>query len=121
MEDSILESIKKLLGAENMTEFDDNLVMFINSSLNTLTQNGIGPKSGFRITEGDETWDQFITNGHIELFSNCKEFVYLDVKMVFDPPIGSVMDFYKTRREEVLWRIKEQADPADIFEVDKEA
>lgn len=121
MEDSILESIKKLLGAENMTEFDDNLVMFINSSLNTLTQNGIGLKTGFQITGTYETWNQFITNGHMELYNNCKEFIYLDVKMVFDPPIGSVMDFYKARREEVLWRIKEQADPADIFEVNKEA
>ena len=120
MEDSILDSIKKLLGAENMTEFDDNIIMFINGSLNTLTQCGIGPKTGFRITGDSETWDQFITNDRIELYEHCKEFIYMDVKMIFDPPIGSVMDYYKLRREEVLWRIKEQAEPADFFEVNKE-
>lgn len=120
MSESILDTTKKSLGAENLTEFDDNLKMFINGALNILTQNGVGPVTGFRIT-GNETWSEFLQTDHEELYELCKEFIYLDVKMVFDPPIGSVMDYYKARREEVLWRIREQADPADIFEVDKEA
>lgn len=120
MNNSILDTIKKSLGAENLTEFDDNLIMFINGALNILTQNGVGPVTGFRIT-GTETWSDFLQTEHEELYELCKEFIYLDVKMVFDPPIGSVMDYYKQRREEVLWRIREQADPADIFEVNKEA
>ena len=114
MSELILDTIKKSLGAENLTEFDDNLIMFINGALNILTQNGVGPVTGFRIT-GSETWSDFLQIEHEELYELCKEFIYLDVKMVFDPPIGSVMDYYKQRKEEVLWRIREQADPADIF------
>ena len=122
MEDSILESIKKLLGAENLEEFDENIVIFINGALNTLTQNGIGNPKGFRITGSDEKWDDFITNANEELYELCKEFVYLRTKLLFDP---SSMSSYATNAvkdqiQEDLWRIREQADPADIFETEDE-
>ena len=120
MEDSILESIKKLLGAEEMDAFDDNLIIFINGALNILTQNGIGSPKGFSIKTGDETWEDFITNSNKELYEICKEYVYLKVRLVFDPQTGSVLDYYQKQIEEDLWRIREQADPADIFEVNKE-
>ena len=117
MEDSILETIKKLLGAENMTEFDDNIKIFINSAINILTENGVGDPKGFRITGSTETWDQFITNQNIELFELCKEFVYIKVKIVFDTS-GMSSYVLKTLEElakEDLWRIREQAEPADYF------
>lgn len=112
---TILESIKKLLGAESIDSFDENLIMFINGALNVLTQNGIGDKKGFSIKTGEETWEDFITNDHIELYELCKEFVYLKVRLVFDPPTGSVLDYYQKQIQEDLWRIREQAEPADIF------
>jgi len=117
---TILDSIKKLLGAESMDAFDENLLMFINGALNVLTQNGVGDPKGFSIKDGTETWEDFITNDHIELYELCKEFVYLKVRLVFDPPTGSVLDYYQKQIQEDLWRIREQAEPADIFEVNKE-
>lgn len=118
MEDSILETIKKLLGAENMTEFDDNIKIFINSAINILTENGVGDPKGFKITGSTETWSDLITNDNPTLFELCKEFIYLRVKMVFDPPsIGSLNSAMKEQIQEDLWRIREQAEPADYFEV----
>lgn len=119
MNESILETIKKLLGAENLSEFDADIRIFINGALNTLTQNGVGDPKGFRITEEDETWEDFITNDNIQLFELCKEYVYLRTRLLFDP--GSLSSFakdaMKEQADEDLWRIREQADPADIFEV----
>lgn len=122
MEDSILESIKKLLGAENLEEFDDNLIIFINGSINTLTQNGVGNPKGFRITGSDEVWSDFITNPNIELYELCKEFIYLRTKVIFDPTSMSsyALKACQDQANEDLWRIREQADPADIFETEDE-
>ena len=48
--DSILTSIKKLLGiAQECTDFDMDLIIHINSVLMILTQLGVGPEKGFTI------------------------------------------------------------------------
>ena len=122
MNDSILETIKKLLGCENIDEFDENLRIFINGALNTLTENGVGNVKGFRITDADESWNDFITNDNPELFELCKEYIYLRTKLIFDPASTSsyAHTAMKEQMQEDLWRIREQADPADIFEVNKE-
>lgn len=122
MEESIIETIKKLLGAENISEFDDNIRIFINGAINTLTENGVGNPKGFRITDADETWEDFITNDNPELFELCKEYIYLRTKMLFDPASMSsyAQTAVKEQLAEDLWRIREQADPADIFEVNEE-
>ena len=50
--DSILTSIKKLLGiAEEYEHFDPDIVMYINSAFSVLTQLGVGPEEGFRIED----------------------------------------------------------------------
>ena len=48
--DSVLTSIKKLLGiAEEYEHFDADLIMHINSVFSILTQLGVGPSKGFMI------------------------------------------------------------------------
>ena len=54
--DSILTSIKKLLGiAEEYEHFDPDIVMYINSAFSVLTQLGVGPEEGFRIEDASKT------------------------------------------------------------------
>ena len=52
MIDSILTSIKKLLGiTEDYEHFDEDLIMHINSVFMILSQLGVGPASGFSISQ----------------------------------------------------------------------
>lgn len=103
--DSILNSIKKLLGisAED-TDFDTDVILQINSALAVLTQIGVGPSSGFSITDASSTWSEFIsTDKRLEF---VKTYVYLKVKVAFDPPMSSaVMEAMKQQISELEWRI----------------
>lgn len=52
MTESILVSIKKLLGiADEYTQFDTDIIIHINSVFSVLQQLGIGPEDGFKITK----------------------------------------------------------------------
>ena len=86
--ESILTSIKKLLGIEeDYVHFDADIIMHINSVLSILTQLGVGPSEGYSIKDANATWDEFITNpAKLEL---VKSYVYLKVKLMFDPPSSS--------------------------------
>ena len=61
MEDgAILKDVRDLLvGDIEDSSFDKDLLIFINSAFNTLTQIGVGPVSGFRISSGEEKWRDF--------------------------------------------------------------
>lgn len=102
--DSILTSIKKLLGiAADYTHFDGDIIMHINSAFSTLAQLGIGPRNGFSISGSSETWNQFIDD---PLVNSAKSYVYISVKLLFDPPTSSaVVDSYNKRLEEIAWRL----------------
>ena len=57
MNDSILTSIKKLLGiTEEYTHFDPDIIIHINSVFMILTQLGVGPPKGFSIRDKEAVW-----------------------------------------------------------------
>lgn len=85
MTDSILDSVKKVLGIPpEHTAFDIDVAMHINSTLSTLHQLGVGPEEGFEVTGSDETWSAFVND--VTLVNLVKTYVYLKVKLIFDPP-----------------------------------
>lgn len=104
---SILNSIKKLLGiGAQYNAFDADVIININSALATLCQAGAGPEF-FSISGDGENWDQFSQNPIVQELS--KQYVYLKVKMIFDPPTSStVMDAMNRQSEELIWRINVQ-------------
>ena len=114
-EDSILLTIKQLLGGLDPTyesEFDLDIITNINSSLATLTQVGVGPDEGFEIADETTTWADYI--GNDKRLNFIKQFIYLDVKLMFDPPqLSFVGSSLKEKRDEYLWRINVQVDPGD--------
>ncbi len=120
MNDSILVSIKKMLGLDDeYTPFDVDVIVHINSVLMTLTQLGIGPEEGFEINDYNETWSDFLTNE--TLLGSVKTFVYLNVKMLFDPPTNSfVMEAMKKQAEEIGWRLNVQAESVKKFKFVKD-
>ena len=114
LEENILSSIKKLLGLnDGVTVFDTDIVIHINTVFANLTQMGVGPQDnegkniGFRISTGNEVWGDFTDNDI--LIDNVKTYVYIKVKMVFDPPTSSALiDAYNAQAKELEWRLYTQ-------------
>lgn len=109
--DSILTSIKKLLGiTEEQTNFDQDITMHINSVFSILTQLGVGPSEGFSIEDSGAIWSDFLEeNTNLEL---VKTYVYMKVRLMFDPPLSSsVMDSINKTISELEWRINVTVDP----------
>lgn len=108
--ESILNSIKKMLGPEeDYTHFDTDIIIHINSLLAILAQVGVGPKDGFKITGPEETWEQFI--GDNNLLEDVKTYIWIKVKLVFDPPQNaSVIKSYEATAKEIEWRLNVAAD-----------
>jgi len=106
METSILNSTKKNLGiVPEMTEFDDLVITHINTAFSTLYQLGVGPAGGFAIEDPSLTWDDFI-EGDISIVNACKTYVYLRVRLLFDPPATSfTLSAMQEQLKEYEWRI----------------
>ena len=110
METSILTSIKKMLGvAEDYTEFDEDIITHINSVFLNLTQLGVGPEEGFMIEDDTAVWEDFI-NDSIQLQA-VKTYMYLKVKLLFDPPLSSsVTESFTRMIAELEWRLNTAVD-----------
>lgn len=112
--ESILTSIKKLLGIEDSyTHFDPDIVMHINSVFAILTQMGVGPSNGFSISGKEETWSAFISE-RPDVFSMVKSYIYLKVRLLFDPPLSSAaIESINRQISEFEWRLFVAADPVE--------
>ena len=107
---SILATIKKMLGLDlSYDAFDTDIIVFLNSAFMKLQQIGVGPVQGFVLTDNSQNWSDFIPSD--KMLEAVKTYLYLSVKIVFDPPTNSyVMDAMKTEKEELEWRLREQAE-----------
>lgn len=105
--DSILTSIKKLLGiSEDYTQFDDDIIMHINSVFLNLAQLGVGPSTGFSITDNMDEWSDFVDIEDNAQLQAIKTYVYLKVKLIFDPPLSSsVIESINRMIAELEWRL----------------
>lgn len=104
MEESILTSIKKLLGiTEDYTHFDQDIILQINSAFSTLNQLGVGPSVGFSIVDKNSVWTDFVNDARLNF---VKTFVQLKVKLAFDPPTSAtLMESYQHQIDELAWRL----------------
>lgn len=103
--ESILDSIKKMLGLpSDYTQFDQDVIIHINSAFMVLNQLGVGPSDGFAITDNTTTWDEFISD--MKKLAAVKSYMYAKVRVVFDPPTSSVvMDALTRTINEYEWRL----------------
>lgn len=110
MEESILTSIKKLLGiTEDYTQFDTDIIIHINSAFSILNQLGVGPSAPFIIEDDSSTWDEFITDTSV--LETVKSYIYMKVKLMFDPPSSSyVLDSMNRMISELEWRMNVSAE-----------
>ena len=107
---SILGTIRNMLGpTDDYTYFDSEIVVHINTFMLNLTQIGVGPKTGYSITGDEETWGDYL--GDTIFYEPVKTYLYLKVKMIFDPPASSsVAEAMQRTCDEIEWRLKIQAE-----------
>jgi len=106
MDMSILNSTKKILGvATDYTAFDLDIITHINTAFSTLTQLGVGPAAGFMIEDDTANWVDFIGATDPQL-NSVKSYLYLRVRMLFDPPATSyLINAYEDQLRELEWRL----------------
>lgn len=109
--DSILTSIKQMLGIEEaQEEFDVEIITHINSVFDDLAQLGVGPAEGFCIEDETSVWTDFIPD--LTKLQSVKSYMFLRVKLLFDSTsIGaSMLASYERQIEKWEWRLNVAAE-----------
>lgn len=106
---SILNDVKHMLG--HLPEdhaFDSDIMILINGVFGTLTQLGVGPAIGFQIMNDQNQWEEFTTDPRLNA---VKSYIFLCVKMQFNPPdTGFVLASMERQKEEMEYRLNVVAD-----------
>ena len=85
MENSILISTKKILGiSEDYEAFDLDIITHINSTFALVNQLGVGPSTAFTVEDVNDKWSDLSLPA--DQLNMLKTYLYLKVRMVFDPP-----------------------------------
>lgn len=108
--DSILISIKKLLGITSECEdFDTDIILHINTVFMILNQLGVGTEKCFRIQDKEQVWTDFISDE--DNIESVKSYIYLKVRLLFDPPLSSsVIEAINQSIHELEWRLNVQVE-----------
>ena len=112
MQDSILMTIRKLVcGNPYADHFDTDLLVHINACFSILNQLGVGPESGFVVTDETQSWSSYIADNYI--LNMVKTYVTLKVKKIFDPPLtSSVLEAMDKEISQLEWRLNVAVDPS---------
>lgn len=118
MDDSILNSTKKILGIEaDYTAFDLDILTHINSVFSTLHQLGVGPIEGFTVEDDSATWSAFLDGD--PRMNSVKTYIYMKVRLLFDPPGTSfLVDALNNQIRELEWRLNVSREETEWFEPD---
>lgn len=119
LEESILTSTKKILGiSQDYSAFDLDIITHINSTFSTLNQLGVGPSDGFAIESAEAVWEDL--GVPLAQLRMIKSYVYLKVRLIFDPPTTSfLLEAINKQIEEHEQRIswfREQEVPFPVVE-----
>jgi hypothetical protein len=86
------------------TAFDTDVILHTNTVFNILHGIGIGPTDSYMIEDNTATWDAFV--GSDLNLAAVKTYVYLRVKLLFDPPTNSfVIESTNKQIAELEWRL----------------
>lgn len=110
IKDSILQSIKKLLGiSADCKDFDSDIIMHINTVFMILNQLGVGPSKVYSIENDQNVWSEFIDESLD--YEAIKTYIHLKVKLIFDPPLSTAtIEAIKSSINELEWRLNVQAE-----------
>lgn len=110
---SILNSVKKDIGiVSDYDHFDPEIITAINTAFSALNQLGVGPSSGFSISDDTTEWSDYISDPDSPTLGFVKTYVSKKAKMLFDPPTSSaLMEAMKENLKELEFRINVEVDP----------
>lgn len=113
--DSILDSTKKILGmAPEFKAFDLDILTHINSVFSDLEQIGVGPAGGFFIEDETALWGDLL--GTDPRLNRVKSYVFLRVRLLFDPPATSfAIASLEKQAEQMEWRLQVATDPVLVI------
>lgn len=110
VEDSILLSIKKLLGMDpiEFTQYDTDLIIHINTIIEFLNQLGVDIPEGFKINDENALWSDYLNKPEYNgIKDSIKSYIYLRVRLVFDPSTNpSLLNSINDTIKELEWRIR---------------
>lgn len=101
----ILDDVKTTLdfASEEDTGFDSRLLLEIDGALGILSQlTNVHPE--VEVTK-ETKWDQLLHSSDKHLLRLVKQFIYISVRLVFDPPAGSVLTTLTTSLNNLSHRI----------------
>lgn len=103
----IFDEIKKTLNLDkNDDSFDVDVKLHVNSVFSTLQQLGVGPKDGFMLEDGKETWVDFLGTGNVNGLNAVKSYLVLRTRLLFDPPATSfTQDSFQRQIDQLEWRL----------------
>lgn len=107
MTTSILDDIKMMLGIlPDYDYYNLQIIIYINTAFSILEQLGC---KHFAINGVNDSWNDFF--GEEESIEMIKTFVYLKVKMLFDPSASSsIQNSFDAVAKELEWRINSKVD-----------
>lgn len=103
MEDSVLDSIKQMLGIySDDTAFDAELIMHINNAISDLIHVGKNMPD-YAIKDANDLWSGFLDSK--ALIGQARQYIYCKVRLIFDPPSNSfVVTELEKAKDEAQWR-----------------
>ena len=102
--ESIFLSVKKALNITPEDDaFDTDILIHLNSVLSKLNQLGVGPEIPLQINDDSTTWDELYSDPK---YSFIRSYIYLSVRLLFDPPSTTTMyEAFQRKIEELEWRL----------------
>ena len=116
IDDSILLSIKKMLGMEpEFTQFDSDIILHINAIIQVLYQVGLDITDGFTVIDQNNLWTDYIQDPrYAKITSLIKQYIFMRVRMIFDPPSSQTLAAsIQESINEMQWRISQWIDYYD--------
>lgn len=118
LSDSILSSVKKLIGInEEDTSFDLDIMLNINAASSTLYQLGI-LDTPYTITSKDDTYNDLLPDRSEDVINQVKMYFVYKTRLGFDTSglTGGMMETIKELIREAEWRLMASFNPPDTFE-----
>lgn len=118
LSDSILSSVKKLIGInDDDTSFDMDIILNINAAASTLYQLGVLQKP-FTVSSKKDIYDDMLPEGSEDVINQVKMYFVYKTRIGFDSAslTGTMIQTIKELISEAEWRLMVSSNPNNIFE-----